>query len=145
MNCPAKNVFNIRQFGAAGDGRTKDSPAIQKAIEACTESDGGMVYCPPGTYLSGTLFLKSNVELHIEAGATLLGSPHQADYDTSQNAEHDQGLPDERVSGVHLVYARGASNIVVTGRGTIDGNGRTFAGRHAPLRPEYGLDAPCRS
>ena len=130
VNNGQSHIFNVGQFGAVGDGRTKDSPAIQKAIDACAESGGGTVYCPPGTYLCGTIFLKSNVDLRIEAGATILGSPDQADYDTSQNAEHDQGLPDERVSGAHLIYARGASNIAITGRGTIDGNGRAFAGTH---------------
>jgi len=120
-----RTLFDIRDFGAAGDGRSKDTGAIQKAIDACTAAGGGVVYLAPGVYLSGTLFLKDNVELHLEAGATLLGSPDRADYlalfDRPQlalgfNYDH------------HLLCARRAQRIAITGRGTIDGNGRAFFG-----------------
>jgi len=118
-------LFNIRDFGALGDGAHKDTPAIQKAIDACTAFGGGVVYCPPGTYLSGTVFLKDNVELHLEAGATLLGSPERADYSAWFPTEVWVGL--ENLDH-HLVCARRAHNVAITGRGTIDGNGRAFFG-----------------
>src|ERR1035441_1833556 len=68
------HFFSARSFGATGDGKTKDTAAIQKAIDACTQSGGGIVYVAPGTYLTGTIVLKSNVNFHLESGATILGS-----------------------------------------------------------------------
>jgi hypothetical protein len=124
-------LFNIRDFGARGDGHEKDTIAIQKAINACTEAGGGVVYCPPGTYVSGTLFLKDNVRLHLEIGATLLGSPDRADYIPIFSGpqwvlqfNYDQ----------YLICARRARNIAITGLGTIDGNGRAFFGPALPGR-----------
>ena len=71
---------NVRDFGAVGDGQTKDHAAIQRAIDACAERGGGTVYVPRGEYLIGTIELKSNIRLYLGAGATLLGSPDRADY-----------------------------------------------------------------
>ena len=74
------HFFEPRTFGAVGDGKVKDTAAIQRAIDACTQAGGGMVYVAPGTYLTGTLVLKSNVDFHLESGATILGSKDLADY-----------------------------------------------------------------
>ena len=122
-------VYNIREFGARGNSHDKDTAAIQKAIDACAKAGGGMVYCPPGTYLSGTIFLKSNMQLHLEAGATLLGSPDQADYSRmfQTNTWVGKCNYDE-----HLISARRCCNITITGQGTIDGNGRAFFGSKVP-------------
>ena len=124
---PGASVFNVKQYGAAADGRTKDTAAIQKAIDVCAASGGGLVYLAPGTYLSGTVVLKSNVTLHLESGATLLGSTDLDDYDPR-----------------HLVYARGARNVGIAGRGRIDGQGETFWEPRAPLpdaaKPWYERD-----
>ena len=68
-------VCDVRDYGASGNGKTKDTQAIQKAIEACAQKGAGVVYFPPGSYLTGTITLRSNLTLHIEAGATLLASP----------------------------------------------------------------------
>ena len=68
------SVFDVRSFGAVGDGVTLDTAPIQKAVDACAEAGGGKIYLQGGTFLSGTIRLKSNVTLHVEAGATLLGS-----------------------------------------------------------------------
>ena len=76
----AERVVNVRDLGAVPDGKTLCTEAIQQAIDRCGAAGGGTVYFPPGTYLSGTLFLKSHVTLHLEAGATLLGSTRLADY-----------------------------------------------------------------
>ncbi|HLE33369.1 MAG TPA: glycosyl hydrolase family 28-related protein, partial [Bacteroidota bacterium] len=62
------SVFNVRSFGATGDGKTLDSPAINRAIEACVKAGGGTVYLPPGTYLSGSIRLKSNVHINLDMG-----------------------------------------------------------------------------
>ena len=68
-------IYNVRDYGAAGDGRALATPAIQKAIEAAAAAGGGTVVLPPGTFRCGTIFLKSNVTLSLEAGAVLLGMP----------------------------------------------------------------------
>jgi len=117
------NVFDIREFGATGNGRDKDTAAMQRAVDSCSEKGGGLVYCAPGTYLSGSLLLKTGVELHLEVGATILGSPDPADYTAATGEEtkvHLQG------PSTHLLLARGAHHVAITGRGTIDGNGRAF-------------------
>src|ERR1017187_9132802 len=81
------HFFSARSFGATGDGKTKDTAAIQKAIDACTQSGGGIVYVAPGTYLTGTIVLKSNVNFHLESGATILGSKDLADYKPLANPD----------------------------------------------------------
>src|SRR5579883_3279374 len=72
--------FDVKTFGAVGDGKTLDSPAINRAIDACNAAGGGVVYMAGGSFLSGTVVLKSNVTLYLEADATLLGSTNLADY-----------------------------------------------------------------
>src|SRR5581483_7137044 len=67
-------IYNIRDFGAKGDGKTLDTAALQAAIDACTADGGGTVLVPAGTFVIGTVELKDNVTLHIAAGGTLLGS-----------------------------------------------------------------------
>lgn len=74
------SFFNIRDFGAVNDGTRLTSAAINQAIGMCHASGGGTVYVPAGIYLCGTVELKSNVTLFLEAGATLLGSKKLADY-----------------------------------------------------------------
>ena len=69
------SYFNVRKFGATGDGTTLDSPAIDKAIDACAQAGGGTVYFPAGTYLSGSIHLQSNIHLLIDTGAVILGAP----------------------------------------------------------------------
>ena len=76
----AATVCDVRDYGASGNGSTKDTQAIQKAIEACAQKGAGVVYFPPGSYLTGAITLRSNITLHIEAGATLLASPDVEDY-----------------------------------------------------------------
>src|SRR5690349_20450420 len=66
-----KAVYNVRYFGAVGNGTNLDSPAINKAIEACAEAGGGTVLVPTGRYLCGSIHLKSNIHLVIDAGATI--------------------------------------------------------------------------
>lgn len=79
---PEQKIFNIKDFGATGDSITMDTKVIQAAIEACTESGGGIVWVPAGNYHIGTLRLKSNVTLSLDYGAALLGSQKIEDYDT---------------------------------------------------------------
>src|SRR2546423_335773 len=67
-------VFDVHSFGARGDGKTLDTPAINKAIDAAAGAGGGMVFFPAGEYLSVSIHLKSNVALYIDPGATILGA-----------------------------------------------------------------------
>lgn len=119
--------FNVRDFGAVGDGVTLDTQAIQKAIDACAEAGGGTVYLQGGTFLSGTIRLKSNVTLLVEAGATLLGSTNIEDYpDITPEIIY---LYRARFTK-YLIYAEKAENIGLAGRGVIDGQGKHFPARH---------------
>ena len=101
-------IFDIRTFGAVGDGETLDTPAIQAAINACAQTGGGRVMIPNGTFLSGTIYLKDHVDLHLAPSAVLKGSPVLTDYPTHPRA---------------LIRGDRVNNIAVSGRGTINGNG----------------------
>lgn len=90
-------VHNIRDHGAAGDGRTPDTVAIQKAIDACSAAGGGQVRFPPGTFLSGTLHLRSNVTLQVDAGARLVGT---TDLDRYQHYTPPAGTHELRAGNV---------------------------------------------
>jgi glycosyl hydrolase family 28 len=116
-------LFDVRNFGAVGDGVALDTQAIQKAVDACAQAGGGKVHLQGGTFLSGTIRLKSNVTLHIEAGATLLGSTSIEDYpDITPDIIY---LYRARFTK-YLIYAEKAQNIGLSGRGTIDGQGHHF-------------------
>ncbi len=113
-------VFSVRDHGASGDGQTLDTAAIDRAIEACAAAGGGQVRFPPGRYLSGTVRLRSHVTLHLEEGATLLGTTN---LDLYQTFSATNALPRLRVSRWHrgLVMAENAEDIAIVGRGAIDG------------------------
>ena len=114
-------VFNIRDYGAAGDGSTLDTPAINKAIEACSAAGGGQVLLPPGRYLSGTVHLKSHVTLFLEAAATLVGTP---DLDQYRQPEIPEYMPEAKWGKWHraLILGNGQEDIAIAGQGIIDGN-----------------------
>ncbi|HEX8713722.1 MAG TPA: glycoside hydrolase family 28 protein [Terracidiphilus sp.] len=114
----AASVCNVRDYGAKGDGATKDTAAIQKAIATCANKGGGTVTLPEGNYLSAPIVLKSNITLHLDKGATLLGSTEHADYPS---------VTEFRAPGLQaLVSATNASNITINGEGTINGQGETW-------------------
>ena len=115
-------LFDIREFGV---GSAIATTAIQAAIDACHAAGGGVVYCPPGVFLTGTLWLKSHVTLHLEAGCRLLGSPDRADY-TENPFPESVAFADEKVANAHLIVAYRAINVTISGRGVIDGNSATF-------------------
>jgi polygalacturonase len=114
----AARTCNPRDFGAKADGTTKDTAAIQKAIDACATKGGGTVQLTAGTYLSAPIVLKSNITLQLDKGATLLGSPDHADYP----AKIEFRLP----AAQGLVSATNAENVAITGEGTIDGQGESW-------------------
>ncbi len=114
--------FSILDYGAVADGTTMNTKAIQAAIDACADAGGGMVVIPKGKFLSGTIILKSKVELHLLRGTTLLGSIHQLDYPAQPVPEY-RALRDSAGFNA-FIYAEGAEDIAITGYGTIDGQGR---------------------
>ena len=91
---------DVKEFGAVGDGVTKDTQAIQAALDA-----GGLVFFPPGTYLSGTLHLRSGGGLLLSPGATLLASPDPEDYNKDDFCPQNRVFQTEIVSGRHLIAA----------------------------------------
>ena len=116
--------ISIKELGAVNDGKTKNTEIIQRAIDICSAS-GGRVIVSDGVYLTGRLTMRSNVELHIAAGATLLGSPDYADYPEAELTHVDtKMLPRER--NACLIFAECCRNIAITGMGTIDCNGTYF-------------------
>lgn len=114
----AEPVFNVKDFGAVGDGTTRDTQAIQAAIDRCTESGGGRVVFPRGTFLSGTISLKDNVALELTPSAVLLGSTDLDDY-SGKGGTDRSGETGKRA----LIRAHRAANIAIIGRGTIHGSG----------------------
>jgi polygalacturonase len=107
-----------RAYGAKGDGVSKDTAAIQKAIDTCARQGGGTVRLFSGTYLSAPVVLKSNITFQLDKGATLLGSSDHADY-PSKAEFREPGLQS-------LVSATNASNVSIIGEGVIDGAGETW-------------------
>ena len=127
----AQSIYDITRFGAVGDGVTNDAAAIQQAIDRCTAEGGGVVLVPRGrTFVSGPVQLKSNVELHVEATAVLKAHPDEGIYHLSAFGANEG-------EGMMWLYADGAENISITGKGTIHGNGIAFMG--AELDDSYEL------
>jgi polygalacturonase len=114
-------VFNIKDFGAKGDGKTINTSAIQKAINSCRDSGGGKVVLPEGVYISGTLQLFGNINLYLEPGAVLKGSRNISDYYLHS------GNPALDSLRLGLIYTENADNVTISGNGDIDGNGDVFA------------------
>ena len=127
----AQTVYDVTAVGAVGDGKTDDALAIQRAIDRCSAEGGGRVLFPRNhTFLAGPIELKSNVELHLEATATLKANPDESIYQLSAFGEN-------RGEGMLWLYANGAENLSITGKGTIHGNGIAFMG--AELEDSYEL------
>jgi glycosyl hydrolase family 28 len=112
-------VYNVRDFGAKGDGTTLDTAAVQSAIDACAGDNGGTVLVPAGNFVVGTLELKSNVTLHLAAQGRLLGSG------AAEHYKAGNGIPPGN-GNVVLISAANAENVTIEGPGTIDGNGAKF-------------------
>jgi polygalacturonase len=119
---PASRVHSVDAFGAKGDGKTLNTAAIQHALDKCAET-GGTVTVPPGVYLTGSLEMRSNVEIYLSRGATILGSSRLADY-----VEHRPQLRsyNDAFLRYSLFYAERQTNIAIRGEGTIDGQGGQF-------------------
>ena len=106
-------TYNILDFGAKGDGKFVNSKAINDAVSKCIHDGGGTVLIPPGTFVTGCIILKSNVNFHLEPGAELLGSENMEDYKVN-NERHG------------IIFCEDAINVSISGSGTINGNGSHF-------------------
>ena len=122
----AGGIFDITDFGARGDGKTVNTEAIKKAFEACEKRGGGTVSVPPGVFVTGTIFMKSHTELHLEPGAVLKASPNRNDYCKIDAYPQNGESFNEKWSGGHLLVAVNVENISLTGPGVIDGSGDAF-------------------
>ncbi len=126
---PVAGVFNVRMMGARGDGKTVDTPAINRAIEAAARAGGGTVLFPAGTYLCFSIRLKSNVALYLERGATILAA------ETGQGGNYDAAEPNPEAGHYEdyghrhwhnaLLWGVGIENISILGPGLIWGKGLT--------------------
>jgi polygalacturonase len=136
--CNRYSGFNVNRFGARGDGEILDTEAIQSAINACSESGGGTVIFPPGTYLSGTLMLRDRVNLHLHEGATLLGSTKPEDYPKIKTRVRSYY---EEIVLQSLIFGEDLSHVSITGKGTIDGQGAAFV-VSTKKKPDRYFDRP---
>ena len=150
-------IFDIRTYGAVGDGKTVDSPAINKAIEAAAAAGGGTVLFPAGTWLSFSIRLKSHVALHLSQGATILaadsplpgattgyngGTYDAAEPNTAWDAYQDYGHNHWHNS---LIWGEGINDVSITGPGLIFGKGLSYGagpGRVGPARAGFGPERP---
>ena len=123
--------FNILDFGAIADGKTINTKAIQAAIDECAK-EGGRVVVPAGLFMSGSIFLRSNVELHLAHNATLRASENLEDYNADDAYEQNWGSVNEGWNAKHFIIAVECENVAITGTGTIDGNSSVF---FEPYRP----------
>jgi DNA sulfur modification protein DndE len=132
-----RDTFNILDYGAIADGLSLNSGAINKAIGECAAHGGGTVLIPKGTFVTGPVMLKNNINLHLEKGALLIFSPDFSQYPLVRSAY--EGVEAARCQSP--VTAEGLENIAITGRGILDGNGYYWR----PLRKEKVSETEWRS
>ncbi len=133
--------FNVKDFGARGDGRALDSPHVDQAIEAAASAGGGTVYFPQGTYRCGSMHLKSNIHLYLDNGCTIVASPRNpGDYDREEASSPWEPYQDAGHTYFEnsLFWGRGLENVSISGEGKIDGRGLTRKTRE-PGRGKIGL------
>ncbi len=126
------NLLNIISFGAIGDAKTICTKALQTTIDSCAAKGGGNVVVPQGIFIIGTVHLKSNIQLQLNAGAVLRGSANLNDYEAF--------IPDTPYKPIHkgMFFTENAENITISGEGTIDGNGDNFFQLDKAKKIEWG-------
>jgi polygalacturonase len=136
----AAGVYDVRAFGGKGDGLANDTAAINEAIAAADKAGGGRVEFPPGTYLSGSIHLRSNIELHLAAGATLEASGDVQTYDTPEENEWGDAFVYQDFGHSHwhdsLIWGEDLTGVAITGPGRIYGMGlsRGHSSDHPPQK-----------
>jgi polygalacturonase len=130
IDCFSQN-YDIKDFGAVSDGKAINTTAIQQAIDKCNSEGGGTVYVPSGIFVTGTIHLKSNVNLHLEAGAVLKGSSSIADYEPFER-------PGFGKTNYGMLFTLKAENVSITGQGTLDGSEEAFFDWNKAKKIEWG-------
>jgi polygalacturonase len=118
---PRRDWLNVLEMGAIGNGSTPCTAALQRAIDLCAEQGGGTVFVPAGKYVTGTLWLRSNIILHLDAGAMIQGETNASAYPLWVSRWEG---PRTEPAHSPLIAGEGLSNIALTGRGVIDGGGQ---------------------
>ena len=122
-----REPLDIRRFGASESATPSvNATAIQAALDEAAEAGGGCVTIPAGTFVSGTLWLRPNIELHLADGAVLMASPDLADYNAPDAYPENYGCPGEYWNACHFIIAHHADGASITGPGVIHGNGDVF-------------------
>ncbi|MBN1791597.1 MAG: glycoside hydrolase family 28 protein [Bacteroidales bacterium] len=124
-------TYNIKDFGAVADGKTINTLSIQKAIDQCFSEGGGCVYVPSGVFVTGTIHLRSNINLHLESGAVLKGSTSIADYEPFER-------PGFGKTNYGMIFTLKAYNVSITGNGTLDGSEEAFFDWNKAKKIEWG-------
>lgn len=128
-----KKLYNVAAYGAVNDGQTLNTKAIQSAIDACASKGGGIVSFNPGSYVSGSIFLKKGVHLLIDKGVEILGSQDLKDYPEI----------DTRVAGIEmkwpaaLINVLNQENVAISGDGVVNARGKPFWDLYWNMRKEY--------
>lgn len=120
--------LDVRAFGAVGDGKANDTGPLQNAIDKCAQQGGGVVVLDRGTFLTGSLVLRSHVELHLNSTAVLLGSTDLAQFRADPKVVY-------KLLNQSLLFAEGCEHVAITGEGTIDGQGKAFRNGEKDQRP----------
>ena len=129
---PHRGPYDIRDFGAKSGGKTLCTEAIQNAVNKCAADGGGTVLLPAGTWLTGTVYLRSRVTVQLETGCTLLGSKDKTDYGRADEAQSADGEP---FSFWAILAGKDLEHIAIRGGGVIDGQGSNFKYKDGP-RPK---------
>ena len=137
----AETVYDVRDYGAKADGKTLCTKSIQRAIDQCAKDGGGTVYLAKGTFLSGTIYMKSGVTLKLDSACTLLGSKNLKDYPETVPAFRSYT---DNYTDKSLIYGENLERIAITGSGIIDGQGSSFKGPYK-VRPYMIRFIQCRN
>ena len=131
-------MYDILEFGAVADGVTVNTEAIQTAVDTCSLNGGGKVVIPLGDFVTGTVYLKDNVEFYISSGATLIASTNREDFNSDDAYPQNYGCAAEGWTGQHLIIAHEVKNVTVSGHGVIDGRGDYYFDLPSPSQTGYG-------